>query len=255
MFGQTLALAALILLWYMGALWVIALAKRNNSIADIAWGPGLLLVTLAALWWWQPAGLRPVIVTVMVAVWAVRLALHIFLRSWGKEEGWQYARWRIRWGAHFWFHALLRVFMFQGFLLLLVSLPALWITTYGGPAIAWLDWVGVAVWSIGFFWEAVSDYQLTRFLKDPANKGGVLRTGLWRYSRHPNYFGEMTQWWGVWILALSVPDGWVTILGPLTITFLILKVSGVPLLEAKQAEHPEFRDYARHTPAVFPKIK
>ncbi len=252
MFGQTLALAALIMLWYMGAACLVSLARKNSSIADIAWGPGLLLITLATLWWWQPDGLRSLIVTVLVAVWALRLGAHIFLRSWGGAEDWRYARWRMRWGVRFWFHTLVRVFMTQGLLLVLVSLPALWVATYGGPRITWLDWVGVGVWCVGFFWEAVGDYQLTRFLKDPTHKGAIMQSGLWRYSRHPNYFGELTQWWGIWLMALSVPGGWLTILGPLTITFLILKVSGVPLLESKQSEHPEFREYARHTPAVFP---
>ncbi|MDV7396636.1 DUF1295 domain-containing protein, partial [Arthrospira platensis SPKY1] len=121
-----------------------------------------------------------------------------------------------------------------------------------GPSLGILDFAGVAVWIFGFYFEAVGDAQLARFKKDPANKGKFLQSGLWAYTRHPNYFGEVAQWWGIWLIALAVPGGVYTIIGPLTITFLILKVSGIPMLEKKMEENPEFAEYKRKTSMFIP---
>lgn len=135
--------------------------------------------------------------------------------------------------------------------MLIVALPALYANTYHGPVLGRLDWIGLAVWLFGFFWETIADYQLVRFGKDPANHGHILTSGLWRYSRHPNYFGEAVMWWGIWLIALSVPGGWLTVVGPLAMTILLIKIS-IPALESRQMDNPEFRDYARRTPAFFP---
>jgi steroid 5-alpha reductase family enzyme len=249
---ETLALSAFVLFWYMTLLFVIALVRRDNSIVDIAWGPGFLLVALVALWYHQPVGLRPVLITILVAVWAGRLCLHVLLRNWGRGEDWRYARWRLQWG-HWWIlGSFLQVFMLQGLLLLLVDLPVLYVNTYGGPSLTVLDAVGAGVWLVGFLFEVIADYQLMRFTKDPANHGRILQSGLWRYSRHPNYFGEVAQWWGIWLIALAVPGGWLTFIGPLTITLMILKVSGVPRTESRQIANPEFREYAKRTSPFLP---
>lgn len=251
MFSSTLVLVALVIFWYMLALFCTALTRRDNSIVDVAWGPGFLLAALATLWWHSPGGYLPLVATVLVAVWALRLSVHILLRNWGRGEDWRYAAWRKQWGVWFVPRTFVQVFLLQGFLLIVVSLPVLWMNTFGG-SLNWLVLVGALVWLKGFLWESVADYQLTRFLKDPRNHGHVMKSGAWKYSRHPNYFGEMTQWWGLWLMALSVPGGWMTIIGPLTITFLLTKVSGVPMLEAKQMQNPEFREYAKKTPAFIP---
>ena len=121
-----------------------------------------------------------------------------------------------------------------------------------GTALGILDLFGVALWVFGFCFESVGDAQLARFIKNPENKGKLLQSGLWAYTRHPNYFGEVTQWWGLWIVALSVPNGWFGIIGPITITFLILKVSGIPMLEKKMTENPEFTEYKRRVSIFFP---
>jgi steroid 5-alpha reductase family enzyme len=251
MFTSSLALAGLVIFWYMSVLFIIALIRRDNSIADIAWGPGFLLATTVVYLWQRPEGLAPLVTLILVAVWSVRLATHILLRNWGRGEDWRYASWRKQWGDWFVLRAYLQVFMLQGILMLLVVSPALWIVTFGGSPGA-LVWVGVAVWLVGFLFESIGDAQLTRFLKDPANNGRVMQSGLWRFTRHPNYFGEVLLWWGVWLCALSVAGGWMTFIGPLTITLLILFVSGIPLLEAKQMKSPEFRDYARRTSIFVP---
>jgi steroid 5-alpha reductase family enzyme len=251
MFGATLTLVALVVFWYMLALFFVALKRRDNSIVDSAWGPGFLLAVLATVLWHRPSGLLVSLVIALVAMWAIRLSVHILARNWDRGEDWRYAQWRREWGAFFVLRSFLQVFVLQGFLMILVALPALWVATFGG-GITRGALVGAGVWLIGFLWEAIGDGQLTAFLKNPANKGRVMKSGLWKYSRHPNYFGEMTQWWGMWLIALTLPGGWMTIVGPLTITFLIMKVSGVPLLEKKQMQNPEFQEYARHTSTVIP---
>ena len=117
------------------------------------------------------------------------------------------------------------------------------------------DVLGVAVWLFGFYFEAVGDAELSRFIKNPVNKGKLLQSGLWSLTRHPNYFGEVAQWWGLWLVALSVPNGWLGIIGPITITFLILKVSGIPMLEKKMEENPDFAEYKRKTSVFIPLLR
>jgi steroid 5-alpha reductase family enzyme len=144
------------------------------------------------------------------------------------------------------------VYLLQGLFLFLIVLPVLLINKTVGISVGILDLFGGTVWVVGFYFEAMGDAQLARFIKNPANKGKLMQGGLWAYSRHPNYFGEVTQWWGLWLVALSVPNGWFSIIGPITITFLILKVSGVPMLEKKMAENPEFAEYKRRVSGFVP---
>ncbi len=137
-------------------------------------------------------------------------------------------------------------------LLFLISLPILLVNKSVGVPIGIMGLLGIIVWTIGFYFESVGDAQLKMFVSNPENKGKVMQTGLWRLSRHPNYFGEVTQWWGIWLITLTGITWWVGILGPLTITTLILFVSGVPLLEKKYAGRPEFEDYKKRTSVFFP---
>ncbi len=139
-----------------------------------------------------------------------------------------------------------RVFTF------LISLPVIFINTYSLEGFEWLALIGVLIWGLGFYFESVGDAQLAKFIKDPANKGKLMQSGLWRYTRHPNYFGEVTQWWGIFMVALLVPSGWLSIIGPITITYLILKVSGIPMLEKKMEQNPEFAEYKKRTSAFIP---
>jgi steroid 5-alpha reductase family enzyme len=142
--------------------------------------------------------------------------------------------------------------MLQGFLLFLIVLPVLAINKNPGVSLGWLDLIGLAVWFFGFTFEVIGDAQLKKFIKNPANKGRLIQRGLWTYSRHPNYFGEVTLWWGIWLMSLSAPNSWFTVFGPLTISILILKVSGIPMLEKKMAENPDFTEYKRRVSAFFP---
>jgi steroid 5-alpha reductase family enzyme len=144
------------------------------------------------------------------------------------------------------------VFLLQGVFMLLITVPLVIANTYDAGQLGVLDAVGVLVWGVGFFFEALGDYQLTQFLRDPANRGKIMRYGLWKYTRHPNYFGEVTQWWGVFLVVLSVANGWMGIIGPLTISTLILKISGIPMLERPFEGKPEWEEYKKRTSVFFP---
>ena len=242
----------LIVLTYMTGWFLLAQWRRRNDLADIAWGGGFIVAASTAGILQTGATPRALLVVLLVILWGLRLAVHIGLRNLGKGEDDRYRKWREEWGKQWFLRSFLQVFLLQGFLISLISLPVTYMILAGPSDWTWLDAFGLALWSIGFFFEAVGDFQLARFKKDPANRGKIIQQGLWRYSRHPNYFGEVTLWWGIYLLALSAPGGWVTIIGPLTITFLILKVSGIPLLEKKYADNAAFQEYARRTSAFFP---
>ena len=188
----------------------------------------------------------------LVSVWGFRLAAHVGLRLRGRGEDPRCRKWRENWGSHQLLGAYLQVFLLQGLLMLVISLPVIASIRSASTELGGLDLLGAAVWAAGFAFEAVGDLQFARFLRDPANRGRIMDRGLWRYTRHPNYFGEVVLWWGVWIIALSVPLGWATVLGPLTITALILGVSGVPLAEAQMDGNSDYREYRRRTSVFFP---
>ncbi len=234
-------------LWF-----VIAQIKKRNDLADVAWGLGFLIVALVSYFTGE-IGVNPgLFVLLLVSIWSVRLATHIYLRNRNKPEDYRYQAWRLKWGKWFLIRSYLQVFLLQGFLLLVISAPIIAIGLDRGGSLSVLDFVGIAVWVIGFIFESVGDAQLAKFLKNPDNKGKLMQSGLWAYTRHPNYFGEATMWWGVWIVALGLPYGAISIVGPILITFLLLKVSGVPMLEAKMANHPDFGEYKQRVSVFVP---
>ena len=242
----------LILFCYMSAWFVLSLVKKRNDVADTAWGLGFVLLAWTSFYLGHAQDTRGLLVGFLVSIWGIRLAWHIHSRNKGKTEDYRYAKWREEWGTWFYVRSYVQVYLLQGFLLFLIVLPTLFINKSIAPSLGIFDFVGVAFWIFGFIFESVGDAQLARFIKDPANKGKLMQSGLWRYTRHPNYFGEVTMWWGVWLLALSVPYGFLSIIGPIAITILILKVSGIPMLEKKMLENPEFAEYKRRTSIFVP---
>ncbi len=236
---------------YMSAWFCISLRLKRNDVADIAWGLGFVFLSWAG-YVMSAWSTRSLIVNALVSVWGVRLALHIFRRNRGKPEDRRYAKWREEWGRWVTVRSYLQVFLLQGIFLFLIASPVLIIHGSDPAPLGMVDGLGILVWLIGFAFESIGDAQLTRFVQNPANKGKIIRTGLWRYSRHPNYFGEVTQWWGIFVLALAVPNGIISVIGPLTITVLILFVSGVPLLEQRYASRPDFEAYKRETSMFVP---
>lgn len=252
MLAQLALAAAAALAVAVIALWVVSLRRRDASIADIFWGPGFLLV--AGLGGWIGAGplSRRLLVLALVAVWALRLALHIGARSRGQGEDYRYREMRARHGARFGRVSLFSVFLLQGALLWVVALPLMVAQSAPAPARLGLwDLAGALLWAAGFLFEAVADWQLARF-RAAGGPGRVMDRGLWRYSRHPNYFGEAVLWWGLFLLAAGTPGGGWTALSPLLMTFLLVRVSGVALLEKGMARRPGWTDYAARTSAFLP---
>ncbi len=244
--------AALVIFITMTAVFLLALIIRDNSIVDVAWGLGFILVAIATLALRPGYEARHILVTALVVAWGLRLATHIFLRNRGRGEDFRYAKWRRDWGRWFVPRSFLQVFMLQGIFMLIIASPILLVNRSDGKGLTGLDGAGAFLWLIGFVFEAVGDYQLKRFKQKPENKGKIMTSGLWRYTRHPNYFGEAALWWGIFLIAFSVSGGWIAIVSPLTIGFLLLKVSGVAMLEKKYDGNEEYAAYARQTSAFFP---
>jgi steroid 5-alpha reductase family enzyme len=196
-------LAASAVLVYMHLWFTMSLLLRRNAIADVAWGGGFIVAALAAQLSRGAATDRAVLVVVLVIIWGLRLALHIGLRNRGKGEAARYRKWREEWGRYATVRSFFQIFILQGVLLLVISLPVIRVITAPNAPFTLIDFLGSIVWLIGFLFEVISDWQLLQYKKHPANKGKVIATGLWRYSRHPNCFGEVTLWWGVFLLALA----------------------------------------------------
>ncbi len=249
---ELFATAAAIILLTMTLVFFLALARKNNGIVDIAWGLGFILVGSVIFALRGNGQPRQWLAVTLVSIWGGRLALHVFQRNRGREEDFRYAAWRRQWGRYFVIRSFGQIFMLQGLLLLLVITPLLLIVGQEQPPLNLLDGLGVLVWLTGFLFEAIGDRQLAAFIREPANRGRLMTGGLWRFTRHPNYFGEATLWWGMAILALSAPRGWLGLVGPLVITFLLLFVSGVPLLEKKYRGRPDWEEYKKKTPVFFP---
>ena len=245
-------LAAGSILVYMIGWFIAARISGRNDIADVAWGLGFVLAAAVSLTAGHVYSSRSLLVSGLVLIWGLRLALHIHSRNRGKGEDPRYRKWREEWGKWFVLRSFLQVFMLQGILLLMVAIPVVFVNQAPPAPLGWHDLLGLAVWLTGFCFESVGDRQLLTFIRDPGNKGKLMTSGLWRYTRHPNYFGEVTLWWGIWLMTLALPGGWLTIIGPLTITFLILKVSGIPMLEKPYEERADFQEYKRRTSAFFP---
>jgi steroid 5-alpha reductase family enzyme len=242
---------ALILLGYMTVWFLISLVKNRNDVADIAWGLGFVLLAWVSFFLSSTYIFRALLVNLFVTVWGVRLAGHIYRRNVSKPEDYRYQAWRKEWGKWVLPRSYLQIYLLQGFFLFLIIQPVLFMNKNSG-AIGVLDILGVLSWLIGFYFESVGDWELKQFVSNPSNKGKIMDQGLWKYTRHPNYFGEVTQWWGIWLLALSIPNGFFTIIGPITITVLILFVSGIPMLEKKYAGRPDFEAYKKRTSRFFP---
>lgn len=255
---STFSLAGVAMLAHMLFFFMVAVWRKRNDVADIAWGLGFIVVTLVALVRLEQLSVVHYILGTLVTLWGLRLATHIYIRNRGKEEDYRYKAWREEWGKWWLPRSFFQVFLLQGLLLLVVVSPVLVASSFVDVAVGWWVGVGVLVWLIGFFFETVGDYQLAVFLNNESNKGKVMSRGLWRYTRHPNYFGEISMWWGIGLIAIGTPVGWLGLMGPLTITFLITRVSGIPMLEARYTGNAEYDEYKSKTSVLvpwFPKVK
>jgi steroid 5-alpha reductase family enzyme len=244
-------LVALTLLLYMTLWFAYATYLKRDDIADTAWGLGFVLVSWVSF---MRGEMRPaaLVTTLLVTIWGVRLASHIYRRNSGKPEDKRYIEMRQNW-KYGRLSSYLHIFLLQGFFLFVVVQPVIFINLYTSNTLKVLQMIGILIWMIGFYFELVGDAQLAAHIKDPGNKGRLMTTGLWRYTRHPNYFGESLMWWGIGLASYGISSmTFVGFVGPALITFLLLKVSGVPMLEKHFAGNPEWEAYKKRTSVFFP---
>ena len=238
----------------MFVLWLVSLPLRNASIVDIFWGPGFGLIALVTFFVADGLLERRLLLTVLTCAWSLRLGVYLALRNIGHGEDPRYVAMRNRReaaGGSFALFSLASVFGLQGVLMWLISWPVQ-LGQLGDAPLGLAAATGVILWAIGFLFEAVGDLQLRRFKANPNNLGKVMDRGLWRYTRHPNYFGNACLWWGLWLIASETAPLW-TLISPILMTLLLLKVSGVSLLEKSlKASKPGYADYVRRTSSFFP---
>lgn len=248
-------LFTIVLFIYFTALFLWAQALQDNSIADLAWGIGFILVAFLGYLVMPRKTTVASITVLLVTIWGLRLFLHLKKRNMGKTEDYRYVQMRKRWGTK-WLSlkVYLNIFVLQGILLAVISIPIILVTTSDNNHFYFWNFLGLVIWLVGFTFEAVGDYQLIRFKNNKKNNGKLFTKGLWSITRHPNYFGEALSWWGIYLLTLNTTRNIWGIIGPVTITFLLLFVSGVPLLENKYKGRPEFVEYANKTPKFIPFI-
>ncbi len=254
---------AIVILVYFTLFFVVGTIIKNNSIVDMGWGIGFVIIAWYSFFkveiLMNPINLyekMPFLVSVLlVSIWGLRLFYHILKRNIGKKEDFRYAQWRSEWGKWVIPRAFLQVYLLQGFFMYLISLSVIYLSMSDmkkGLFSVIIMCIGIAVWICGFIFEALGDYQLKLFIKNPENKGKIMDKGLWSITRHPNYFGEATMWWGIFIIAVSGNASIFSVISPVTITFLLLFISGVPLLEKSMKEKPGFLEYSMKTSVFIP---
>jgi steroid 5-alpha reductase family enzyme len=250
--AEVMLSSAAALLAYMLALWLVSLRLHDVSVVDPAWGSGFAIVALIASLSGDGDPGRRALAAALVSVWGLRLTVHLLRRKLHEPgEDPRYGDMRAGHGERFGLVSLGTVFVLQGALIWVVSLPVQAIGWRHGDLAA-LDVAGALAWAVGFAFEAVGDLQLARFKADPANRGRVMNRGLWRYTRHPNYFGDFAMWWGIYALALAA-GAWWTAVGPLVMSTLLIRVSGKALLEARMQSRPGYAEYVARTSGFFPR--
>lgn len=233
--------------------YIVAVIKKNLSVIDTAWGLGFILIALVGTYLSKGQNHQENLVSILVILWGLRLALFIHSRNRGQAEDFRYANWRKQWGDKANFMAYFKVYLLQFGLMLVVGLPLFSAHYSGQNPLSVVNYLGVLIWTIGFGWEAVADFQKSRFKSDQKNKDKVFQEGLWAFSRHPNYFGEALLWWGIALTSFS-KHHYLGFIGSAFITFLLVKVSGVPLVEKRHENNPDYQAYAQHTPVLIPSL-
>ena len=232
-------------------LWLMSLRTRDVSIVDIFWGPGIAGVTDIAAYLGHSGGERASTALFLVNLWGLRLAAHIWSRHQGEDR--RYAAMRKQYGSHWSWVSLIQVFLLQAILIWFIAAPTVAAVISSRAPMGWLDYAGTALAAAGLIFEAVADFQLASFRNDPDNKGKVMQRGLWGWSRHPNYFGECLLWWGFFALGFAAAHRWWLVLSPIAVTFLLLQVSGITLMEDKiESRRPGYAAYKKRVSAFIP---
>jgi steroid 5-alpha reductase family enzyme len=250
--AQTFFLAAVVVFLSLAAAFLLAIIRRDDSLTTSFYGPAIVAATAAAYFADGQFAPRQILVNFMVAFWGVRLGVHLFLKNSGRGLDWRLARWRREGSGGLFVQGFLRGFLGQGVAAMAVLTPVLLVMADPGGGLTLRDAVGTLVWLAGFFLEAVADSELLAWKKIPGNENHLVTTGLWRWSRHPNYLGEMIAWIGVFLVGLAARHGWWGAVSPLSVAVLILFVTGIPMAEKKYRNHPEWAAYAARTPALVP---
>lgn len=246
--------ASLLILVLVSLLWIWSIFLNNVSIVDIFWGIGFVVVNAFYLFMSDEINARKILISSLVSIWGLRLAIYLAIRNIGKGEDFRYQEFRKNYGPkRYWWFSFFQTFLLQGVLIMIISLPLLGIhSSTNSGELNILDYLGITVWLIGFAFEAGGDFQLARFKRDAANKGKVLNTGFWKYTRHPNYFGDSAVWWAYAIFSIAAGSYW-QIIGSVIMTLLIIKISGVALLEKTLNDtKPQYREYIEKTNSFFP---
>ena len=233
---------------------LVSLVAKTNTVVDFFWGMGFVLVAWYSLLFRSAFEPRQIITTLLVTLWGLRLSSYLMYRYWSKGEDLRYVEMAKKWSGNFYLHSFFKVFMLQGILLYLISRSIIVINTQSGaPTLGVIDFLCFGLWIVGFLCEVIGDRQLQLFLSQPEDKGRIMDKGLWQYTRHPNYFGEMLMWWALWGVAVLVSGDWIVILSPLTITGIIIFFS-VPITESQWDDSAEYQGYKKRTNALIPWI-
>ena len=246
--------ASLIILILVTLLWIWSVFIKNVSIVDIFWGLGFVVVNTFYVFMSGELNARKIVILTLVCIWGFRLAIYLAIRNIGKGEDFRYQEFRQNYGPkRYWWFSYFQTFLLQGILIMIISLPLLGINYNNSNGnLQILDYLGIIIWLIGFTFETVGDFQLSNFKRDPKNKGKILHTGLWKYTRHPNYFGDSAVWWAYGIFSIAAGSYWQAI-GAVIMTLLILKISGVSLLEKTLKEtKPQYKEYIQKTSSFIP---
>jgi steroid 5-alpha reductase family enzyme len=243
---------SLIIFIYASGWFLISVIKKRNDVADIAWGLGYVLLCIY-LFITQTIHFHALLVYLMVIIWGMRLSIHIFNRNKNKSEDFRYKKWREEWGKNFYLRSYLQVYLLQGFFLLLIASPVIFVAASTAFSVNIFTYISVAIWVLGFIFQSVGDYQLAVF-KANRKASEIMQTGLWKYSRHPNYFGEILMWWAIFIMIIPMEYSIFFIVSPLAINLLLVYVSGVPMLEKKYEGNLLYEAYKKKTPALIPKF-
>ena len=252
--GNAMWIAAITIAVVMVLTWIISLIIKNASIVDITWGAGFAVTSWVLAFSVDGNSGRQTLLAVMVGLWGMRLALYLAKRNLGHGEDWRYKAMRKKKGKNFGIISLVTVFGLQGVLMWTVSLPVMFGNADDSPGVGPIAVMGIMLWAVGLTFEAVGDFQLARFKKDPANASKVMDKGLWSLTRHPNYFGDALLWWGIGIVGAETGSGVIGLIGPVVMTFFLLKVSGVPMLERSLSRRREgYADYVARTSGFIPR--
>lgn len=251
----------LILLAYFTVWFVISQVKKNNGLIDIAWGMSFVVTAISSMILSGSVNIVKLVVLLIIVLWGFRLSSYLFIRNWKKEEDFRYQAMRKKWKTKLKTKAFFKVFLTQSIFSYIISLPIILTNLYSEKLNSWYHWVlfglGIAIFIFGFIFEVLADRSLKVFKKDPNNKGKILQTGVWSLSRHPNYFGEATLWWGIGLLSISsfIPILFLGLISPLIMTILLRFVTGVPLLENKYKGNEAFEEYKKKTPIFIPSFR